>query len=194
MSFKPYPCGRPHHAILDAALALHRQLDLATADAGGGIAEVVVTTNPRTYRDQLSPEAGKRRPSQVVEAQFSIPFLVAAALVRGKVGIGEVARVADPQVLTVSERIQGAIREDAPTNWARLEVRRVDGRAASLETTGPSGSPEKPLSDAQLQAKFRDCAAHAVRPIPPQAVAQAMQCIEQLDEISDATTLIRLFA
>jgi 2-methylcitrate dehydratase PrpD len=194
VSFKPYPCGRPTHAILDAALDLYRQLDLATADAGSGIAEVVVTTNPRTYRDQLSPEAGKRRPSQVVEAQFSIPFLVAAALVRGKVGIGEVARVADPQVLALSEHIQGAIHEDAPANWARLEVRRVDGRAASLETTGPSGSPEKPLSDAQLQAKFRDCAAHAARPIAPEVVARAMQCIEHLDDVAEVTTLIRLFA
>src|ERR671923_106170 len=53
LSFKPYPCGRGNHAILDAALEVYRRLDLATADAGAGVAEVVITTDPRTYRDQL---------------------------------------------------------------------------------------------------------------------------------------------
>jgi 2-methylcitrate dehydratase PrpD len=194
LSFKPYPSGRPNHAILDAALALYHQLDLATADAGAAIAEVMVTVNPQTYKDQLSLEAGKRRPAQVVEAQFSIPFLVAAALVRGRVGIGEVAGVDDPQVLALSDRIQGAVREGAPATWAHITVRRADGRAASLESTSPSGSPEQPLSDAQLQAKFRDCAAHAAQLIPQEIVEQAIQLIDDLDASPDATALVRLFS
>jgi 2-methylcitrate dehydratase PrpD len=193
VSFKPYPSGRPNHAMLDAALELYQRLDLATADSGAGIAEVVITTNPRTYQDQLSPEAGKRRPSQVVEAQFSIPFLVAAALVRGKVGIGEVAQVDDPLVIALSERVQGATSEGAPPNWAQIMVRRADGRVAVLETMGPSGSPDKPLTDAQLQAKFRDCAAHAVRPIPQPVIEHAMQLIAHLEDSPDATALVRLF-
>jgi 2-methylcitrate dehydratase PrpD len=194
LSFKPYPSGRPNHAMLDAALEIAHRLDLASADAGAGIAEVVITVNPQTYQDQFSPEAGKRRPSQVVEAQFSIPFLVAAALVRGRVGIGEVAGVGDPQVLALSDRIQGAVRADAAPNWAQITVRRADGRSASLETTSPSGSPQKPLSDAQLQAKFRDCAAHAVRPIAPEVVERAIQFIENMDDATEATDLVRLFA
>jgi 2-methylcitrate dehydratase PrpD len=194
LSFKPYPSGRPNHAILDAALALYHQLDLTTAEVGEGIAEVMITVSPQTYKEQLSPEAGKRRPAQVVEAQFSIPFLVAAALVRGRVGIGEVAGVDDPQVLALSDRIQGAVREAAPATWAQIMVRRADGRAASLESTSPSGSPEQPLSNAQLQAKFRDCAAHAVKPIPKEAVEQAIQLIHHLEDIPDATALVRLFS
>ncbi len=194
LSFKPYPCGRPNHAMLDAALELYHRLDLATAEAGTGIAEVVIAMNPRNYEDQLSPTAGKRHPSQVVEAQFSISFLVAAALVRGRVGIGEVAGVDDPQVLALSDRIQGAIREDAAASWAQITVRRADGRAASLETTGPSGSPARPLSDAQLHAKFRDCAAHAVKPIPEEVVERAIQFVQQMDNVTDATELVRLFS
>jgi 2-methylcitrate dehydratase PrpD len=194
LSFKPYPSGRPNHAMLDAALELYRRLDLSTADTGAGIDEVVITVNPQTHRDQFSPEPGKRRPSQVVEAQFSIPFLVAAALVRGRVGIGEVAGVHDPQVLALSDRIQGTIREAAPPNWAQITVRRADGRTASLETTSPSGSPEKPLSDAQLQAKFRDCAAHAMKLIPRETVEEAIHLIDDLDANPDATALVRLFS
>jgi 2-methylcitrate dehydratase PrpD len=193
LSFKPYPSGRPNHAILDAALEIARQLDLASADAGAEIAEVVITVSPQTYQDQLSPESGKRRPSQVVEAQFSIPFLVAAALVRGRVGIGEVASVDDPQVLALSQRIQGAVRTDAAPTWAQITVRRTDGRSVSLETTSPSGSPQKPLSDTQLQGKFRDCAAHAVRPIAAEVVERAIQFIQRLEDATDATDMVRFF-
>jgi 2-methylcitrate dehydratase PrpD len=194
LSFKPYPSGRPNHAILDAALALYQQLDLTTADAGAGIAEVTITTSAQTYKDQLSPEAGKWRPAQVVEAQFSIPFLVAAALVYGRVGIGEVAGVDDPRVLALAERVQGIVREDVPAGWAQVAVQRADGRAASVETTSPSGSPQKPLSDAQLYAKFRDCAAHAAKPIPQEIVEQAIQFVQQMDDALEVTALVRLFA
>jgi 2-methylcitrate dehydratase PrpD len=194
LSFKPYPSGRPNHAILDAALALYHQLELTTADAGAGIAEVVITVNPQTYKDQLSSEAGKRRPAQVVEAQFSIPFLVAAALVYGRVGIGEVAGVDDPRVLALADRMQGMVREDAPANWARIAVRRADGHAASRETTSPSGSPDKPLSDSQLQAKFCDCAAHAVRPILKEVAERAIRFVQQMENATEATELVRLFA
>jgi 2-methylcitrate dehydratase PrpD len=194
LSFKPYPSGRPNHHILDAALELYHRLDLATADGGAGIAEVIITVPPQTYQDQLSPEAGKRHPSQVVEAQFSIPFLVAAALVRGRVGIGEVAGVDDSEVLALSDRIQGAVREDALPHWAQITIRRADGRTASLETTSPSGSPQHPLSDAQLQAKFRDCAAHAVQPIAAEVADRAIQFIQQMEDAPEVTALVRLFS
>jgi hypothetical protein len=79
--------------------------------------------------------------------------------------------------------------------WASTDGRwRADGRAASLETTSPSGSPQKPLSDAQLQAKFRDCAAHAVRPIAAEVVERAIKFIQQLEEATDVTDLVRLVA
>src|SRR4030095_7827105 len=140
VSFKAYPCGRRAHATLDVALALYHQLDLATAHEGQGIAEVIVTTDPQTYRDQFTAGATKRRPTHVVEAQFSTPFLVAAALALGKVGIGEVAAVDDPRILTLPPRLQGAARDHAPEGWAQITVRRTDGRTATIETTSPSGS------------------------------------------------------
>jgi 2-methylcitrate dehydratase PrpD len=194
VSFKPYPCGRGTHAAIDAALELYCQLDLATAQAGAGIAEVVVTTDAQTYAGQFAPGVAKRRPTQVVEAQFSLPFLVATALSLGRVSIGDVAQPDDARVLALADRIQGEGRADAPTGWVRITARRTDGRAASLETTVPSGSPEHPLSEAQLDAKFRDCAAHAARPISQEVVEQAIHCVRHLDEAAEATELVRLFA
>lgn len=194
LSFKPYPCGRGNHATIDIALELYRQLDLASAQEGKEIAAVVVTTDAQTYAAQFAPGTHKRRPTQVVEAQFSLPFLIATALTLGRVGIGEVARVDYPPVLALAARLEGAVRQDAPTGWAQIRVQRTDGRTETLAMTTPSGSPEKPLSDAQLRAKFRDCAAHAACLIPNEVVEQAMDLVYHLDTVPEAITLIRLFS
>jgi 2-methylcitrate dehydratase PrpD len=69
ISFKPYPCGRRSHATVDVALALYQQLDLATAHEGQGIAEVIVTTDPQTYRDQFAAGTTKRRPTMSFAAK-----------------------------------------------------------------------------------------------------------------------------
>src|SRR4030095_8130358 len=183
ISFKPYPCGRRTHATVAAALALYQQLDLATAQEGQGIAEVIVTTDAQTYRDQFAIGTTRRRPTHVVEAQFSTPFLVAAALALGKVGIGEVAAVDNPRILALAARLQGAARDNVLEGWAQITVRRTDGRTATLETTSPSGSPELPPSDAQLHAKFRGCGAHALRPTSPEVVERTIQLVYHLDDI-----------
>ena len=194
LSFKPYPCGRGNHTILDAALQLYEQLDLATAQEGKEIAHVVVTTNPQTCAAEFGPGMTKRRPTQVVEAQFSLPFLVSAALALGRIGIGDVAGVDHPSVLALADRLQGEAKDDAPAGWARIMVRRTDGRSATVETAADAlGSPQRPLSDVQLEAKFRDCAAHAVRPISAATVDQTIELVQRLETYDDAATVIRLF-
>ena len=77
LSYKPYPCGRPLHAAIDAALAARAQLAIDRPD---DIASVTVETDPAGHNDQFARGLSKRRPTQVVEAQFAQPFLVATAL------------------------------------------------------------------------------------------------------------------
>src|SRR3984885_9884746 len=107
LSFKPYACGRPQHAILDAAIAARNQLDLGTAVDFGQIADVRVTVAPTIIAEQFKGASHKRRPTQIVEAQFALPYLIAAALVHGRVGITEVADTHNTQVLHIAERMAG---------------------------------------------------------------------------------------
>ena len=57
----------------------------------------------------------------------------------------------------------------------------------------PAGAPALPRSDAPLHTTFRDCAAHAVRPISAEVVERAIQLVYHLDEIADAVELVQLF-
>ena len=67
-------------------------LDIASPD---DIESVTIEADPAGHSDQFSGAPAKRRPTQVVEAQFAQPFLVATALVHGKVGIAEVGGLGD---------------------------------------------------------------------------------------------------
>ena len=189
LSFKPYPCGRPLHAGIDAALALRAQ-------AGGvEVEEVTIGLEAASYADQFGGGAYKRRPTQVVEAQFALPFLVATALVHGRVGITEVSGLGDEATLALSDRIKGKIVPGQKSrDWLTLTARLADGRAVTVETTDPMGSPEKPLSAEAMRVKFRDCAANAVRPLAAADVDAALDALERLETLDDAGALTRRFA
>src|SRR6202022_3446507 len=81
LSYKPYPCGRPLHPAIDAALEARAVLEIASPD---DIESVTIEADPRGHSDQFGGAPAKRRPTQVVEAQFAQPFLIATALVHGK--------------------------------------------------------------------------------------------------------------
>ena len=191
LSYKPYPCGRPLHAAIDAALAARSQLKIERAD---DIAAVTIEADPAGHSDQFERGPAKRRPTQVVEAQFAQPFLVATALVQGKIGIAEVDGLGDPSVLALADRIVGTAREGRGKGSLSVAVQRTDGRAATIEAADPMGSPEKPLSGAQFEAKFRDCARNAVRPLSDAAVDAALAAIGRLEALPDARELIAPFA
>lgn len=191
LSFKPYPCGRPLHAGIDAALA-------ARAEAGvtdpAQIAEVTIAMDAAGHADQFANGPSKRRPSQVVEAQFALPFLVATALVHGRVGISDVAGLGDAATLALADRINGeVVAGSRPRGWLILTLRLSNGRTVRVEASEPIGSPEQPLSAAVLRSKFQDNAGNAVRAIAAQDVAAALDMLERLEQVSDVRQLAQRF-
>ncbi len=179
LSYKPYPCGRPLHSAIDAAMAARAALGIERAEE---IESVTIETP--VFEDTPA----KRRPTQVVEAQFALPFLVATALVHGKVGIAEVDGLGNDAVLALSDRVVGT------TGKLAIAVRRTDGRSVRIEATSPVGSPQKPLSTAQFAAKFRDCAANAIRPLAPADVDATLADIAGLEALPDVRLLLGRFA
>ena len=73
-------------------------------------------------------------------------------------------------------------------------MKRTDGRSVTVEASEPIGSPEKPLTDAQLEAKFRDCARNAVRPLSDASLDGLLAAIGRLETLPDARELMTAFA
>ena len=191
LSYKPYPCGRPLHSAIDAALAARAQLKIERPD---DIESVTIEAEPDVHSDQFGRGPQKRRPTQVVEAQFAQPFLVATALVHGRVGIAEVDGLGDAPVLALSDRIAGVARDGRPKGSLSITVQRTDGRSVTVEASDPTGSPEKPLSDTQLETKFRDCARNAVQSVSDASLDKLLAAIGRLETLPDARELMTAFA
>jgi len=150
--FKPHPVCRWAQPAVQAALELRNryQLDATQVD------QVEVVTFHHAAR------LSTRRPRTTEEAQYSLPFPVAAALARGTVGPTEIGSggLTDEQVLRVSDGISVTERNEYTARfpaqrWAEVTVVLRDGRRISSGPTTAIGDPERPLTDAELVDKFR---------------------------------------
>ena len=136
---------------MEAAVALQRQHDIPAA----AIEAVEVTTFHEATRLAI------RRPRNTEEAQYSLPYPVAAA---GHLGAGEVTAPFDnAHVLRLADAVEMA--EDDEMNrvfpsqrLASVALRLADGRRLESSVVPARGDPEAPLSTAELTAKFHDFA------------------------------------
>ena len=137
-AIKPYPCCRFGHGAIDLAIEA-RNSGIAPSD--------IEAVSIRIYRtDVLSYH---HEPKNPVDAQFNVPYAVAVALLRGRVGLGDFtdAAIAAPEVLALSRRI--TVTEDAGYSakypaeyWVALTVKLRDGNELRFVSQCPSGDPE----------------------------------------------------
>lgn len=140
-AIKPYPCCRFAHGAIDLALEAARSGILPAGEVEAG--------SVRLYRtDVLTYHA---EPKNAVDAQFNVPYVVAVALARGRLGLGDFteAAVADPAVLALSRRI--AVAEDPGFTEAypdrypvELRLRLKSGEERTFFNDCPSGDPAAP--------------------------------------------------
>jgi hypothetical protein len=64
----------------------------------------------------------------------------------------------------------------------------------TVEASDPIGSPQKPLTSAQLETKFRDCAHNAVQPLSDESVDGLLAAIGRLETLPDARGLMNACA
>lgn len=157
--FKPYPVCRWAQPAVEAAMALQR----LTAVPAAAIERIEVVTFNEAVR--LATPA----PGTTEEAQYSLPFPVAAALVRGTIGADEIASdgLCDPEVLRLSRSMlltrSVAYDERFPAErWAHVTFRLTDGRTLASAPAIARGNPENPLDDDELTGKYRTLAGPVV--------------------------------
>lgn len=190
---KAYPSCRYTHASIDAALALVRGHDLRPED----VAEIRVTVGPRDYQSVFGGDtpqglAAKQRPLSVVDAQFSIPYTVATAVVRRQVFLDDFTEegIRDSQILAIAQRVFPVVDPELerwPTDVkpARVEIRTWGGQSYAQRVDYPKGNPLNPVPREEVRANFLEFAARAARPLPEERVRRARDLIEHLDQAPD---------
>jgi len=181
-SIKPFPCAREHHGAVAAALRLHGEGVRAAQ-----IESLSVSLPPNAFA--LSGKPIRGAVGSVGTAIASAAYNVAVALVKGEVGIDDFTReaIARADVVALAERVE--VREDRSVQDAKtlvpqsVSVRLAGGAAREAASTALPGSPELPLTPAELRRKLNACAAHAARPVPVERLVERVRVLETLADL-----------
>jgi 2-methylcitrate dehydratase PrpD len=163
---KPYACCRYNQAPVDGLLALRREHGLNSDDVES--IEIAIATTGHAL--VAIPPERKRKPTNSVEAQFSLPYSAAVALCAGEAGPDQYLDpwLTDAGVLELAGRV--TVTSDAevdakfPAKWAaKIRVRTRDGRTLEYAADDCLGDPDKPLGAEALAEKFRTLTKGAIR-------------------------------
>jgi 2-methylcitrate dehydratase PrpD len=159
VAVKPFPACHFLHGCAEAAIALHR----AGVDPER-VRSIRALVPEGVVKAVCEPVAAKRRPKSDYDAKFSLPYAVASGLARGRLGLAELApsALAEPRIEKLMDKIEYAI--DTASTFPRhysgeVVVTLDDGRTASNRVAVNPGNPDRPLTDAEIEAKyFENCA------------------------------------
>jgi 2-methylcitrate dehydratase PrpD len=188
---KPYPSCRYGHAGIDAALALRAEHGWKAEE----IEAVTLGLPAKGVRLVGAPIERKRDPRNVVDGQFSGPFVIACALARGAFGWDSYAWLEAPDVRHVMARVacveDAEIEAEFPRNMSGKLTVRARGVEVSRKVVVPKGEPANFLTEAELRAKFHGLA-DAV--IGAERAVQLADAILGLEAAPGVAPMLRLAA
>jgi 2-methylcitrate dehydratase PrpD len=177
---KQYGACRQTHATLDAVEALMRTRQIRPED----VRHVLVESIGSVHRN-----FDVREPAHVVDAQFSIPPLVALTLAGHSTTRGiALDRLADPEVRNLIEKVEIGHDPEADAIFAaerhipsKVSITLADGTVIRHTQRSPTGDPEHPIPPDQVREKFRML---ATRVLPADRVERIQAFVEDLEHLA----------
>ncbi|MDB5317402.1 MAG: hypothetical protein JWO24_3246, partial [Rhodospirillales bacterium] len=187
--FKFFPSILASHSPIQATLAIVQKNAIDP--------ERIARITNETYNTVLTHFSSKEVGS-VMAARISVPYCIAVAAVDGALTQAQfdLARIKDKlvrQVLAVTEVIADAeLNARYPAEFpARVTITMDDGRAFTETVLLPKGDPGNPLTDAELEKKFRDNCSAA---LDADTIARLQATIEKLPHARSMQPLAELLA
>jgi 2-methylcitrate dehydratase PrpD len=161
-SIKPHACCRYKQSAIDGILYLKQKHSLAPED----IEEMRIGILEAGFSLVADPLETKQDPHSIVDAQFSMPFGAAVAIVKGRASLSEYTEknLQDTQVKELMTKVHcvrdKALEADFPRKWpASVVIRTKDGQELTTWVDTPKGDPDNPLSWDELISKFNELSA-----------------------------------
>jgi len=179
-TYKPFPCGIVNHPTIDGCIQIHDE----HRPEPEKIAAVRLRVAPLVM--DLCNQQGI---TKGLQGKFSVYHGAAIGLVRGKAGIREYTdqAVNDPQIRRVRELVRAVGDPSITEDQARIEVEMTSGARLTRFVEQSLGNIHRPMSDQQLENKFRD---QAVAALPAARVEKAIELCWTIDELEDVAELI----
>ncbi len=194
IGFKAYPsCGYTHNPI-EATLALVLENDIKPDD----VRKINVFVGENAA-ELCTPLHRKRRPETVPDSQWSIPYTVAAALVKRKIGISDFTprAIKDAAVLRMAAKVNPKILPELTRRQvepAIVEITTHDEKVYTRRVEQRKGSVDNPMTLNELVAKFRDCLSNGRKAIPKQHIEGVIRLVGRLEQVDDVGLIIEMLA
>jgi 2-methylcitrate dehydratase PrpD len=155
ISLKPYPACHYNHAFVDAAVALRQENAFEIKD----IQSIKARISEKQVPVVCEPQASKRIPKNSYEAQFSIHFVIATSLIKGKFTLNELENdtIFNPQILALCQKIEYEIdpKSAFPEFYSgEVEIQLKSGKSLIHREQMNRGSSANPLSKQEILEKF----------------------------------------
>ena len=190
VSIKPHPSGSLTHPGMGLMLELIRKHDIRPQQ----LAKVKVGTNRHMPNALIH-----HRPRNELQAKFSMEFCMAILLLERKAGLAEFTDhvVNRPDVQRMIERIEFGVHPEAEAAGYEkmttlIDIELTDGRRIGGRADFGKGSPANPMSDEELVAKFRECAAWGK--LPKAKADKVVEMVFSLEKLKSIRNLTRLLA
>jgi 2-methylcitrate dehydratase PrpD len=186
---KSYPCGGLAHTSIEAALALRERLAARLSDIASIHCSVTRNAGQR---------AGTVYPQTVENAKFSLAYVVAYSLVHGapKISAFTEEAIRDDRVRalakTVSASVDPELGPGTSGSPARLKITLSDGQSFEQRVDHQTGSIHNPMTQAQVEDKFFDCAAQTVSQDVARKILAVLNALPGRPSLDDFWPLIRL--
>lgn len=191
LAHKPFPSGRLTHGIVDAIAQVMNERGISADD----IAKVHCRVPPLVYRlvgrpDVPEPEANY--------AKLCLRFVAGVYLARGRVDVPDfksAEMLNDPEVHRQAAKIDMELDDNPDPNALdpqSFTFTFSDGTTRSVTLARVFGHPEKPLTDAQNEDKFRRCVTYGRSRLRTAAADVLVAAVSELDSAEDVSVLARM--
>jgi len=192
VAVKPFPACHFTHAFADAAIAL-RTAHGVVPDEVESIHCLIAEGEVQTVCEPLEL---KRVPKTSYEAQFSVPYVAAAALRHGEFTLREIedASLRDSVVLDLAKRVSYEVDPGSgfPAHFSgEVVLTTTDGRVLRHREQVNRGADERPLPPADIEAKFRTTSALAISPERAERIVDSLAALDSMRDVNDLTMLLR---
>jgi 2-methylcitrate dehydratase PrpD len=182
-TYKPYAAGIVFHAVIDACLELRETLGAMVAQ----IARVTVAG------DALLLARGDRVVRNERDTRVSIHHCAGIALALGRADVAdfEMPAVQDTELAALRAKVVAECDASLPRGAARVTIALANGSTHQAYVEHPRGSAERPLSDAELAAKYRANAVLGGMTSDVQAQIAALWALDQAPSTAPLMALLR---
>ncbi|MBV1926493.1 MAG: MmgE/PrpD family protein [Rhodobacteraceae bacterium] len=192
VAVKPIPACHFTHGCADAAAALRAEHGLKPGD----IDSIRAFVPAGVHKTVCEPIETKQTPQNSYDAQFSVPWAVASGLLNGRFGLADLTQEAlgDETALMLASKVTCEEYADAPFPKyysGEVIVTLKDGRVLGHREEVNRGNPDRPLTNAEIEAKYFENATTAVSAA---RATQIRDAVLGLDDLADVHSLSALLA